>query len=208
LHNAPSSTSNPSSQKTPFQTTNHPKRKNLIYTLKQQQNHQLLLLHQIIIIIIIIMNSCCLLPSLSLSITDLSKSRSRSNQQRHQHHCIAASHPILPSPQARAAAAARTSSLLIWSSFANPNNSCQTFTTTNLYKLAASPKQATVLSTRHAQSLSLSLSLHRSLAFLARVRSDQNCTCLRFAIIFGGVRARVSGRKRRSLIWSQFWTGI
>jgi hypothetical protein len=67
LHNAPSSTSNPSSQKTPFQTTNHPKRKNLIYTQKQQQNHQLLLLHKIIIIIIIIMNSCCLLPSLSLS---------------------------------------------------------------------------------------------------------------------------------------------
>jgi hypothetical protein len=54
------------------------------------------------------------------------------------------------------------------------------------------------LSTRHAQSL----------AFLARVRSDQNCACLRFAIILGGVRARVSGRKRRSLIWSQFWTGI
>jgi hypothetical protein len=48
--------------------------------------------------------------SLSLSITDLSKSRSRSNQQLQHHHCIAASHPILPSPQARAAAAARTSS--------------------------------------------------------------------------------------------------
>jgi hypothetical protein len=65
LHNAPSSTSNPSSQKTPFQTTNHPKRKNPIYTQKQQQNHQLLLLLKIIII----MNSCRLLPSLSLSLS-------------------------------------------------------------------------------------------------------------------------------------------
>ncbi len=112
---------------------------------------------------------CCLL-SLSLSLHHRPIKESISQQP------TAAAPPLYRRQSSDSPIATSTSSsgskdkqLLIWSSFANPNNICQTFTTTNLYKLAASPKQATVLSTRHAQSLSLSLSA--SISRLSRARA-------------------------------------